>query len=87
MFLDVDGSVTPVVTQLPQEIGRTIGFQRFLMTSINYHSQLLMFGGYVGVPLSDIWKFTVANSSWEFMGNLAETRYEMTGILVSGLSC
>jgi hypothetical protein len=87
MFLDADGSMTPIVTQLPQENGRTYGFHKFLMTSINYHSQLMMFGGYADVPLSDIWKFTLANRSWEFMGNLPATRFEMTGFSVTGLSC
>ncbi len=86
-FLDADGSMTPIVTQLPQENGRTYGVHKFHMTSINYNSQLLMFGGWSDVPLSDIWKFTVANRSWEFMGNLPASRFEMSGFSVTGLSC
>jgi hypothetical protein len=80
--------MTPVVTQVPQEIGQnTYGFHKFLMTSINYNSQLMMFGGRADTWISDIWKFTLANQSWEFMGNLQAPRYEMAGFLVSGLSC
>jgi hypothetical protein len=79
--------MTTVVTQLPQETGRKGGLHKFVMTSINYNSQLLMIGGWASGPLPDIWKFTFANSSWEFMGNLTSPRLEMAGFSVTGLSC
>jgi len=57
------------------------------MTSINYNTQLLLMGGLADVFKSDIWKFTLANNTWEFMGNLSGPKSEITGFSVSGLSC
>ena len=80
--------MTTEVAELQQEIGRSGGLYLMVMTSINYNTQLLMIGGFAAdEPISDIWKFTLANSSWEFMGNLESPRYEAAGISVSGLSC
>ncbi len=44
-------------------------------------------GGLADVFKSDIWKFTLANNTWEFMGNLSGPKSEITGFSVSGLSC
>ena len=79
--------MTTQVAELPQEIGQSSGLNLFVMTSINYNTQLLMMGGYTNVYKSDIWKFTLANSSWDFMGSLKSARAEMAGFAVTGLSC
>ena len=79
--------MTTEVAELQQEIGRSGGLQNMVMTSINYNTQLLMIGGWADEAISDIWKFTLANSSWEFMGNFSSPRFEAAGFVVSGLSC
>ena len=79
--------MTTEVAELQQEIGRSGGLYLMVMTSINYNTQLLMMGGYANSYKSDIWKFTLANSFWEFMGSLKSARAEMAGFAVTGLSC
>ena len=79
--------MTTEVAELQQEIGRSGGLHKMVMTSINYNTQLLMIGGWADEPISDIWKFTLTNSSWEFMGDLESPRFEAAGFSVSGLSC
>ncbi len=68
-------------------MGKPYALNVFAMTSINYNTQLLMMGGWTGNFISDIWKFTFANNSWEFLGNLPTARGQMAGFSVSGFRC
>jgi hypothetical protein len=68
-------------------VGQQSGLNVGIMTSINYNTQLLMLGGWTGNYISDIWKFTLANSSWESMGKLPSVIGQITGFTVSGLKC
>ena len=57
------------------------------MFSINDGSELILYGGFAGEYLPDIWKYSVADDTWTQVGNMTSPRYGHHVIQVSGVIC
>ena len=48
---------------VPPELGiYSIGYRQLL--AIKGGSELILYGGFYGSPMSDIWKYVVSNNTW-----------------------
>ncbi len=64
------------------------GLQSPQMLAIKGGSELLLYGGNVGIgPLNGIWKYRVSKDSWTQFGKLLVSRAEHVTMAVSGIEC
>ena len=82
-----ESKVKRVSKNLPTEKDQGIGLSHAQLVPINDGSQALLYGGFQGDYRSDIWKYTVDNSSWEKQGQLLEAREELTVLPVLSVNC
>ena len=57
------------------------------MFSINDGSELILYGGFAGYYLADIWKYSVADDTWTQVGNMTSPRYGHLVIPVTAVKC
>lgn len=81
-----DESLTTLHEELPHEKDG-LGLDGSQMFSINDRSELILYGGFAGVYLADIWKYSVADDSWNQVGNMTTTRYGHVVIPVTNVKC
>ena len=77
-----DGTLIIISDVLPQEIGHTSSLDTSVMVSINDNTELVITGGWSNYFISEIWKYTYANNSWQMLGNLQTARSSHLAFLV-----
>jgi hypothetical protein len=81
-----DESVTTFHDALPHEQDG-LGLDGSQMISVDDGSELILYGGFAGEYLSDIWKYSVQDDSWAQVGNMTTTRYGHLVIPVTAVKC
>ena len=90
IFTDSD-TVELISDQIPAEVEalKNQGLQDAKLIPINDGHQFLLYGGsFGGFSWEDkIWKYTVANNSWEVIGTMLEAREEHAVVPVENIKC
>ena len=81
-----DESVATFHDSLPHEQDG-LGLDGSQMISVNRGSELILYGGFAGQYLSDIWKYVVEDDTWVQIGNMTESRYGHLVIPVTNIKC
>jgi len=84
----VDGSVQTIAALLPQEKINQQPLLAAKMISIENNTEVVFFGGKISNNyISEVWKYTYSNDSWQQLGNLLSPRCQNALIIVPGLKC
>ena len=83
----VDDSVEIVSGELPQEEGSTMGLIHTQIIPVKEGSELMLYGGFKGSHLKEIWNYNVAENSWTRVGSTLVARGEHVVLPVTGITC
>ena len=72
---------------MPMEIGHSNGHQRGQMISMNDNTELVFFGGWNDIFITEIWKYKYTKNSWELLGHMQTGRENHLAISVTGFDC
>jgi len=81
------GSVEIIVDILPSE--KQYGWSTYYgtMISITDNTELVFFGGWPGIMLSEVWKYNYPGDSWKLLGNIQIGRECQLTIPVKRMEC
>ena len=82
-----DHTVTLLATLLPNESEKSLGLNHAQLVPIKGGSEMLMYGGWQGDYQDGIWKFNLAEGSWDLHGKLLRAREEHAVLPISGIMC
>ena len=83
----IDDSVEMVSEELPQEEGSTMGLIHTQIIPVKEGSELMLYGGFKGSHLKEIWNYNVAENSWTRVGSTLVARGEHVVLPVTGITC
>ena len=83
----IDDSVEMVSGELPQEEGSTMGLIHTQIIPVKEGSELMLYGGFKGSHLKEIWNYNVAENSWTRVGSTLVARGEHVVLPVTGITC
>ncbi len=81
------GSVEIIVDILPTE--KKYGWSTYgaKIISINDNTELVFFGGWPGIMLTEVWKYNYPRNTWTLVGNIQVGRQHHLAIPVKGMEC
>ena len=81
------GIVKTIVDAMPPETVGSWSNRRGTMISTSDYTELVLFGGWAGIYISEVWKYNYPRNNWKMVGNIQYGRSRHRSIPVKGMEC